>query len=860
MKRLFLLLMLLIPSFIFAQSQQTVLYVSPNGNDNNSGLTRDNPLKTIRYALSKLNGNSDAPDTLNLLPGIYSKNTNGEKYELVLKSNICINGSGVNETILMGDFSSGILFLQKISNITIQNLKITSGDYSLGGGIYCEASSPTIKNVIISDCHASQGGAINSSFDACPTLINVLLYNNIADDWGGALYGYHAGYNLINVTISNNKSKDLGGGIYCQATFINAVNSIIWNNVPQQIFFYDLDSPNSVNISYSDIQDGRNGIWDNANGNVILQQGTNITRDPLFRNVQNGNYHLSDNSYCIGTGINNEDTPLKDIEGNARKVNPNFGVDLGAYENSLDIPLSGLLIADFTSYVREGHSPLEIHFINLSRSINKDIVWKWDFNNDGQPDSYEKEPSWIFEAPGFYSVTLIASDNSISDSLTLNDFITIYKKGTIWISTTGSDSGNGTEENPFRSIQRGIKLSTNNDTVLLEPGVYNENIDYKGKNIIIGSRFLLTKDTSFISLTRIKGNPGNNVVKFLNNEGNNAVLTGVTIENGRDVQEGGGIYCRGSKPTLRNLKIINNSSVGFGGGLACRDNANPILLDITFKNNTSSMGGGISCIGNSNPRIERVLLSKNTATWQGNALNILSGSNPEIINCTITQNLGSPTGAYIEHSSPLFLNSILWGNDNSEIKLFSAEINIAYSDIKGGKNNIIYESGYTINWLQNNINVDPEFEDITGDNFHLKKNSPCIDAGTDFFLWQNEVVLNLFHEYYSELRPDIGIYEHQCIADISEEKNLPQVINLRQNFPNPFNPSTSINYSIPNDCFVMIKIYDALGREIETLVNEEKKAGDYELKYDGRRLTSGIYFYQFNAGNYSETKKMILLK
>lgn len=533
---------------------------------------------------------------------------------------------------------------------------------------------------------------------------------------------------------------------------------------------------------------------------------------------------------------------------------------MGAYENSLDIPLSGLLIADFTSSVREGYPPLEIHFINLSRSINKEIVWKWDFNNDGQPDSYEKEPTWIFEEPGFYNVTLNTSDNSISDSVTFKDFITVYKKGITWISPTGSDSGNGTLRNPFLSIQRGIKFTAINDTILLEPGIYNENIDYKGKNITIGSRFLLTKDTSFISATRIRGNAGDNVVKFLDSENNNAVLTGLTVENGRDVQEGGGIYCRGSQPILRNLKIINNSSIGFGGGLACRDNANPILLDIIIKNNTSSMGGGISCIGNSHPRIERVLLFNNTATWQGNALNMLSGSDPEIINCTSSQNLGSPTGAYIEHSSPLFLNSILWGNDASEIKLFGAEISVAYSDIKGGKNNILYESGYTINWLQNNINMDPEFEDITRDNLKLKQNSSCIDAGTDFFLWKNEAVIDLFNEYYSGLKPDMGMFENRLVTDIFDEKILPQVFNLRQNFPNPFNPSTNIIYSTPNNCLVMLKIYDALGRELETLVNEEKKAGDYEVKYDGKRLTSGIYFYKLNAGSFSETKKMILLR
>lgn len=84
--------------------------------------------------------------------------------------------------------------------------------------------------------------------------------------------------------------------------------------------------------------------------------------------------------------------------------------------------------------------------------------------------------------------------------------------------------------------------------------------------------------------------------------------------------------------------------------------------------------------------------------------------------------------------------------------------------------------------------------------------------------------------------------------------------NLSQNYPNPFNPNTTIRYSIPNQSKVIIKVYDILGNEIKTLVNEEKQMGSYELEFDASTLTSGIYFYQLKADNYIETKKMILLK
>jgi len=83
---------------------------------------------------------------------------------------------------------------------------------------------------------------------------------------------------------------------------------------------------------------------------------------------------------------------------------------------------------------------------------------------------------------------------------------------------------------------------------------------------------------------------------------------------------------------------------------------------------------------------------------------------------------------------------------------------------------------------------------------------------------------------------------------------------LYQNYPNPFNPSTKIKYSIPGTSFVTLKIYDILGREMSTLVNEEKLSGNYEIEFNGRGISSGIYFYKIQTGDYSLVKKMILMK
>lgn len=92
------------------------------------------------------------------------------------------------------------------------------------------------------------------------------------------------------------------------------------------------------------------------------------------------------------------------------------------------------------------------------------------------------------------------------------------------------------------------------------------------------------------------------------------------------------------------------------------------------------------------------------------------------------------------------------------------------------------------------------------------------------------------------------------------DNELPTNFELNQNYPNPFNPTTTISYSLPKTAFVTLKIFDTLGREVTTLVSENKLPGKYEVQFDGTKLSSGVYFYKITAGNYIETKKLILIK
>jgi len=104
------------------------------------------------------------------------------------------------------------------------------------------------------------------------------------------------------------------------------------------------------------------------------------------------------------------------------------------------------------------------------------------------------------------------------------------------------------------------------------------------------------------------------------------------------------------------------------------------------------------------------------------------------------------------------------------------------------------------------------------------------------------------------------VYQQTTVTDVEDEETIPTVFKLEQNYPNPFNPSTLIKFAVPERSNVLIKIYDILGSEVATLVNEEMDAGWYENNFNAVGLSSGVYLFRMKAGKFISTKKMILLR
>jgi hypothetical protein len=177
-----------------------------------------------------------------------------------------------------------------------------------------------------------------------------------------------------------------------------------------------------------------------------------------------------------------------------------------------------------------------------------------------------------------------------------------------------------------------------------------------------------------------------------------------------------------------------------------------------------------------------------------------------------------------------------------------------------------------------------EFAILSGGYLYIFKS----DGDDSYYLWNLKQVPASFSMNFYDMNGDgikdilfTAINESRWTSEIylgtdlindivNDKPNLPDKIELSQNFPNPFNPSTKIKYSIPKSGLVSLKVYDILGNEIETLVNEEKPAGEYSVEFSAKggsasggnamNLPSGVYFYQLKAGDFISTKKLVLLK
>ena len=336
--------------------------------------------------------------------------------------------------------------------------------------------------------------------------------------------------------------------------------------------------------------------------------------------------------------------------------------------------------------------------------------------------------------------------------------------------------------------------------------------------------------------------------------------------------DGGGIYCyTNSNPIILYNSINNNSAIVSGGGIFCFNGSVSSIINNEFNNNVAFVGG-ISIL-DANPLIINNNFNHNDA-MQGGGIHI-SGSSCIITNNTISNNTATYQGGGISisyMSSPITINTILWGNEANlsgneiYIRHYDCEPEFYYCDIQGGLNAFGYEQGASFNGeYENNIDSDPLFLSSGEYPFSLLNDSPCIDAGipdtTGLTLPEYDLAGN---PRINNNLVDMGAFEWQGTS-IDDEELVVKNCEL-SNYPNPFNPTTSISFSIPEESNVELTIFNIKGQKVKTLINSNLDQGNHSVIWNGTNesivpVCSGIYFYKLNVNGKTEgTKKMLLLK
>ena len=312
----------------------------------------------------------------------------------------------------------------------------------------------------------------------------------------------------------------------------------------------------------------------------------------------------------------------------------------------------------------------------------------------------------------------------------------------------------------YPTIQDGLDASIEGDTVIVEPGIYEENIDFYGINVVLASKFLETQETKFIHETIISGSKerGNTgpVITFSSDEDSTSTVIGFTIKNGRS-PIGGGIYCNRANPRLLNL-IIKENRAEKGAGIQLYESS-PKISNVAIIDNRARWSAAMHISRSSSPKLNNMLIINNVTSFNAGWLYCEDFSSPIFTNVTIASNGESATplsakekiryerdnrknidssrlnGIHISNGShPVFKNSILWNNPDQEIFIRKygnpSSITFSYSTVKGGIKAIINkDSASQVFWNEGNFLSDPKFIAPEKRNYGLDSASPSRGTG-----------------------------------------------------------------------------------------------------------------------------------
>lgn len=760
-----------------------------------------------------------------------------------------------------------------------------SGSDGNGGGLYMAGGNPVVTNVIIRDNYAASGGGMHT--DNCdPALTNVVFTGNRAGNAGGAMNNYNGGTPVLtNVSISGN-SANFGGGIRnnisCHTVIIN---TILWGNSAATNGNELYNNASTPVISYSIIE-GSGGSGAGWNVPLGTDAGGNIDANPLFVDAAAGDLHLaSTSSAALNAGTNGApNLPATDLDGNTRVLGGT--VDIGAYELAFTCPPGPVIYVDAAATGANTGTSWNDAFTELTTALV----------SLGCPSITQ-----IWVAAGTYLPT---SGTNRSTSFRLANNVAIYG------GFAGTESSLGERD-----------LSVNKTILSGDIGAPADSTDNSyhviSANAVDSTAVL---DGFIIMLGKADGTGANGQGAGLYNLGGSPVLSNLVFTRNYAVS-GGGIYNDAGNPAVTNCVFYGNAAGNVGGGMNNTNGSSPALTNVTFSQNSASFGGGMRNNLESNPVIINTILWNNDATSSGDE--IYNNSSTPVISYSLIDGsdgsgggwnttLGTDAGNNLD-DDPLFVDAAA-GNlrlSGPASPAFSAGSNAApnlpaldldsNSRIIGGTVDMgAYELAAPAS-----MSVAPSpllfggvpANQTTCDTLVIANDggATCTIAGimgcesapfsldtsmTDHTLSPGETT-----RIAVCVSPADSGADSCTVTVVSDAWNTPVTVQVKFDLvtsagsadapapfeivsisPNPFNPSTTIYFTLPAEMDVSAEIWSVTGALVRVLAEGERfPSGENRISWDGRTETggmaaSGIYFIRVRSAAGMQAKRAVLLK
>ena len=801
------------------------------------------------------------------------------------KSDVNVSNTKIKDCYRSGSCLLGIYSTGTIKNVSVINsgaieilqseIDIKNSDIALGLGIQLSGATTTISNTKIHDNNASSGG------------------------YGGVITADSSFFQLINCEITNNTT-----------TAIRALSSIVeiqWtkiigNNGNGGVF---VETP--VNLANCDIRENNGfGLMFNSNTNWTTNNISDINNTVVAKNTDAGLYFISNNGANITNCVIADNTSPNGWGGiktsNTDLVNVRNSI---VYNNGNDTDYQAGGLYNY-SIVQGNYVGSDTATTNLQ---NYDPLFRSASTGDYHLQS--TECGSFYNSPG-----IDAGDPNISDWImdcasgglgASHSDIGAYGGSDNWWDKSvnppcyfsGNVSGVWECENTYVS---GNILVPEGDTLQIMPTVKHVNIlgpfEIKVEGVLIaeGNKDQIIRfegprdlDDAWHGIVFNATNDRSVGISTLDycfiysaNKLNTAFPNGgaLTIYNSDNVSVkncafgwnnarlGGAVYIESSNPHFEKCLFHFNGRehsaeiniLTAAGGAMYIKNSHPYMHNLAFAGNTANDGAAIF-LEQSSPKMSNIFAVSNTASGFAGAI-FINNSSPHIVNMTAADNTaGSGGGTFsLMHASsqPSIINSIMYGNSKPEIYINEGMPTVTYSIIDSAGTKSYFGTGCSIE--------NPYFENyvyrLSSTACGSSGRSPAIDAG-------HPDSLDTFIDCSAgrgTARADMGYYGGAlmgiptAIIDIDTEL-LPADYALRDNYPNPFNPMTTISYQLSAIGQVELTVYNTLGQKVCTLVDQQQSAGAYSLIFDASNLPSGVYFYRLAIANkFTQVNKMILLK